>query len=210
MNQPARKSSGWDSSSDSHLASMHYYDRAFQRQAVKILPGEYFTTSHKQDLALVTVLGSCVAACVRDTIAGIGGMNHFMLPDAEGGTSSARYGSYAMELLVNELLKAGAKRDRLEAKVFGGGHVLRHMPTNPVGSRNIKFVRDYLALERIPIVASDLGSDYARKVCYLPASGQAFMRRVDIAKVGEDLASESAYGQFLKTKPVAGDIELFG
>lgn len=204
----ALRHSGWDADKGNSRATMRYFDRHFAKEAVKLLPGEYFTTH--ENIALVTVLGSCVSACIRDRQLRIGGMNHFMLPEAEGAAiASARYGSYAMELLLNELLKAGARRETLEAKLFGGGHVLRHMPSNPVGRRNIEFVRNYLHTEHIHVIGEDLGHDYARKVCYMPFSGQAFMRRVDISNVGEELASERAYGQRLKARPVAGDIELF-
>ena len=92
-----------------HLATNRYFDRTFDCDAVKVLPGEYFVTT--SDILLVTVLGSCVTACIRDRDKGLGGMNHFMLPDAsEGGmlSSSARYGAYAMEVLLNHLLKLGA------------------------------------------------------------------------------------------------------
>ena len=123
------------------FATNLYHDRTFDCQAAKILPGEYFVTT--RDMLLVTVLGSCVAACIRDSENGIGGMNHFMLPD-EGGkdvvSSSARYGTYAMEMLINHLLKSGARRNRLEAKVFGGGAVLESLSSSNVGARNAEFV----------------------------------------------------------------------
>ncbi|MGH8441646.1 MAG: chemoreceptor glutamine deamidase CheD, partial [Nevskiaceae bacterium] len=101
------------------------YDRELRAQSVKILPGEFLATS--RDLVMTTLLGSCVAACLHDAEAGIGGMNHFMLPEGSVGPASApaRYGVYAMEVLLNALLKHGAKRSRLQAKVFGGGHVLK-------------------------------------------------------------------------------------
>ena len=202
--------SPWDGSARGALASMHYFDRQLQKPAMKILPGEYFTTD--EDIVLSTVLGSCVSACVRDPVSGVGGMNHFMLPDNEGSRSgeSARYGSYAMELLVNELMKHGARRDRLEAKVFGGGHVLRGMSSeNSVGGRNVTFVRNYLRIEGIPIVAADLGDYCARKLLYLPHSGQVFVRRIDCSKAGAELASETAYQRRLRTVPVQGEVELF-
>src|SRR5690606_10592835 len=126
-------------------------------EAMKLLPGEYYVTDGR--LALVTVLGSCVAACIRDVDSGIGGMNHFMLPD-EGGkdvvSSSARYGTYAMEILINHLLKSGARRNRLEAKVFGGGAVLASLSSSNVGTRNAEFVLKFLQTEKIPVVAQDL------------------------------------------------------
>src|SRR3954470_4591854 len=113
---------------NSHFATNVYYDRTFDCDAAKILPGEYYYTG--KDMLIVTVLGSCVSACIRDRVSGIGGMNHFMLPDGGDASNplisaSARYGTYAMEVLINELLKSGARRENLEAKVFGGGNVLR-------------------------------------------------------------------------------------
>lgn len=212
MSHPKPKGEyGWERGGEDCVATYRYFDRQFSRNAIKILPGEYLAT--REDLALVTVLGSCVAACIRDPIANVGGMNHFMLPDAEssgnGNANSARYGSFAMEVLVNEILKRGGKRDRLEAKVFGGGNVLRGFTSNQVGTRNVSFVKEYLDLERIPVVAADLGHNYARKVCYLPLSGQAFMRRLDIDHAKADLASENDYGRRITRQPVSGGVELF-
>ena len=163
------------------LATHHYFDREFGIAAVKLLPGEYFVTS--SDMVLTTVLGSCVSACVRDTVAGIGGMNHFMLPeDAEPGTrgaaASMRYGAYAMEMLLNELLKAGARRERLEAKVFGGGAVLANMTTLNIGDRNADFVLRYLKAEEIRVAAQDLRGPHARRVSYFPIGGLALVRRL--------------------------------
>jgi chemotaxis protein CheD len=133
------------------VATHHYFDREFGISAVKLLPGEYFVTA--SDMVLTTVLGSCVSACVRDTTAGIGGMNHFMLPEdadpsSRGAAASMRYGAYAMEMLLNELFKAGARRERLEAKVFGGGAVLANMTLLNIGERNADFVLRYLQMSR--------------------------------------------------------------
>ena len=148
-----------------HLATNRYFDRTFGCDAVKVLPGEYFVTT--SDIVLVTVLGSCVTACVRDRDKGLGGMNHFMLPQNGGEpgvlSSSARYGAYAMEVLLNHLLKLGARRSNLEAKVFGGGKVLASLSQAQVGEKNVDFVLDYLHTERIPIVAQDLLVIYPRK-----------------------------------------------
>src|SRR5690606_20104452 len=117
-----------------------------------------------------TTLGSCIAACLWDRRARIGGMNHFMLPEGEG--ESGRYGAYAMELLINELQRRGARRAFLEAKVFGGGQVISGMNSLNVGERNTRFVLAYLRTEAIPVVSQDVLDVHARKVCFLPASGK--------------------------------------
>lgn len=163
------------------IASCHYFDREFKISAVKLLPGEYYVTS--SDMLLATVLGSCVSACVRDSAAGIGGMNHFMLPeDADPGSRDAvaamRYGAYAMEMLLNELFKAGARRERLEAKVFGGGAVLVNMTMLNIGQRNAEFVLRYLQMEKIRVAAQDLGGKLPRRINYFPASGQVTVKKL--------------------------------
>ncbi len=194
------------------LAPNHYFDRNFNIEAAKILPGEYYVTA--RDMLLVTVLGSCVAACIRDPGSGIGGMNHFMLPEGGGDqhdllSSSARYGSYAMEVLVNQLVKLGANRKRLEAKVFGGAAVLRGFTTVQVGEKNSEFVRDYLRTERIRVVAEDLEGLYPRKVYFFPASGRVMVRKLKSVHNNTILDRERDYGQRLKATPIAGDVELF-
>ena len=174
------------------LAPNHYFDRKFDIEAAKILPGEYYVTG--RNMLLVTVLGSCVAACIRDPMTGLGGMNHFMLPDSGDRSdvlsSSMRYGGYAMEVLVNQLVKLGANRARLEAKVFGGGAVIAGMNSINVGERNTKFVMDFLQMERIPVVSKDVLEIYPRKVCFLPASGKAMVKRLASANT-EAPTSES-------------------
>ncbi len=199
-----------DDGASSGVASLRYHDRAFSRDAIKILPGEYHVTAH--DLVLVTLLGSCVSACLRDPTAGVGGINHFMLPDCDpalGGAASARYGAFAMEVLINELLKRGARRSSIEAKVFGGGNVLRGMTHSNIGSRNAEFVLRYLAAEGIAVVARDLGGKDARKLGYFPRSGRVLLRRIAVAASATELAAEQAYRQRLEAQPVAGAVELF-
>lgn len=189
-------------------ASFFYFDRAFERKAVKVLPGEHYCTD--QDMALVTVLGSCVSACIRDTAVGIGGMNHFMLPDgadSDLGGASGRYGAFAMELLINELIKRGARRERLEAKVFGGGAVIRGMTTINVGERNAHFVHDFLATERIRVVSEDLMDTWARKVCFFPTTGRALVKK--LATDDTLVREERQYSERLTRTEVSGDIELF-
>ena len=187
-------------------ASFFYWDAHFQSDAVKVLPGEYFV--HDQDILITTTLGSCISACLWDHERHIGGMNHFMLPDGAG--DSGRYGSYAMELLINELLKRGATRQTLEAKVFGGGAVIAGMNSINVGERNTQFVIDYLRTERIPIVSRDVMEIYPRKVVFLPASGKAMVKRLAATHAEAFAAQDRAAAQ--KALPVAdvgGSVDLF-
>jgi chemotaxis protein CheD len=167
---------------DEQFATNLYYDRIFDCNAAKILPGEYYFTG--DDMVIVTVLGSCVAACIRDRVSGIGGMNHFMLPDNAGDVgsplaASMRYGRYAMDTLISALLTAGARRENLEAKVFGGGNVLSGFLAINVGERNAKFVRHYLGEENIRILAEDLNGVYPRKVYFFPRSGKVLLKRLN-------------------------------
>lgn len=197
---------------DSALAPNSYYDQYFEREAVKILPGEYFVTP--RDLLIVTVLGSCVSVCLRDPQNGIGGMNHFMLPgNSDDGfgpvSSSARYGVYAMEVLINHLLKLGARRHQLEAKVFGGGCVLRGITANNIGQRNVDFVLDYLHTEGIELLAEDLLDIYPRKVYFFPASGRVLVKKLKNLHNTTLLDRESDYSLRIRKAPVGGAIDLF-
>lgn len=194
------------------LAPNHYFDRNFNLDAAKIMPGEYYTT--QRDMILVTVLGSCVAACIRDQAIGIGGMNHFMLPDSgyEQGnplSASARYGTYAMEIMINQLIKQGAKRGNLEAKVFGGGNVLRGFTLANVGERNAKFVLDFLATENIRVAAQDLLDIYPRKVYFFPKTGKVLVKRLRQVHNDTIIVREKEYASRLQYAKVEGDIELF-
>jgi len=187
-------------------ASFFFYDAHFKNDAVKILPGEYFV--HDEDMLIMTTLGSCIAACLYDRNAKVGGMNHFMLPDGVG--DSGRYGSYAMELLINEMMKRGATRMTMEAKVFGGGQVVSGMTTMNVGERNTNFVMDYLKTERIPVVSKDVLDVYPRKVCYLPGSGKAMVKRLAPTNTDALMAQDRAAAQ--KAVPAStggGSVDLF-
>lgn len=156
-------------------ASFLYHDHHFKHDAVKVLPGEYYVTT--ADMMIMTVLGSCIAACIWDPRVRVGGMNHFMLPEGNGDTSG-RYGSYAMELLINEMIKLGARRETMQAKVFGGGQVMHSFTTMNVGERNTAFVLDYLQTERIAVISKDVLDIHPRKVCYFPATGKAMCKRL--------------------------------
>ena len=198
---------------EEQLAPNLYFDRNFNLDAAKILPGEYYVTG--RDMVLVTVLGSCVAACIRDCRSGIGGMNHFMLPDNNADdssplSSSARYGTYAMEILLNQLAKLGARRVNLEAKVFGGGNVLRGFTVANVGQRNADFVLEFLATEKIRIVAQDLVDIYPRKVYYFPSSGKVMVKKLRNIHNDTIFDREKDYGSRLRKSKVEGDVELFG
>jgi chemotaxis protein CheD len=189
-----------------------YFDSGFDIEAAKILPGEYYVT--KRDMVLVTVLGSCVAACIRDKVSGIGGMNHFMLPDVNRDESnpanaSARYGSYAMEMMINQLLKMGAHRSNLEAKIFGGGSVIRGFKTISVGQRNADFALKYLHTEGIAIASQDLLDDCSRKVYFFPSSGRVLVKKLRTLHNETIIAREQAYSAKLKAVDIQGDVDLF-
>lgn len=185
-----------------------YWDRASDAFAAKILPGEFYVTCH--DEVVVTALGSCVSACVRDRVFGIGGMNHFMLPEAAKSeqvctSTAARYGSFAMEQLINEILKAGGQRRNLEVKLVGGGSVIANMSAD-IGGKNIRFAEEYLRNEGLEVSGSCLGGTSPRRVLYFPFSGKV---RVKKLRSQEVLNQELAYQDRISHRPVAGDIELF-
>jgi chemotaxis protein CheD len=193
-------------------ASFFFWDAHFKNDAVKVLPGEFFV--HDEDILVMTTLGSCIAACLWDREKRVGGMNHFLLPDAgagaTGGADGGRYGSYAMDLLIGELVKRGATRATMEAKVFGGGAVISGMNSINVGERNTAFVLDYLRTERITVVSKDVMDIYPRKVCYLPASGKAMVKRLASANTEALAAQERAAAQ--RAAPAAnagGSVDLF-
>ncbi len=190
-----------------------FWDPVQARMTVKVLPGEFYVS--RQDELVTTVLGSCVSACVHDSRRGIGGMNHFMLPEPMGERDSwsatvgraARYGSDAMEQLINAILGAGGQRADLQVKVFGGGRVLAQM--TDVGQRNIEFVQRYIAAEKLVLIASDLGDVYPRQVQFFPHNGKVRVRLLrrhdDVALV----ADESGYLKRLAKDPIKGEVELF-
>ena len=200
-----------NNSTEEQLADNVYYDRTFDRDAAKILPGQYYFT--QKDMLIVTVLGSCVAACLRDRVTGIGGMNHFLLPfggDVDGPASaSMRYGTYAMEVLINELLKAGARRENLEAKVFGGGAVLSGFTSMNVGERNADFVRNYLQVENIRLLAEDLYDIHPRKVYFFPRTGKVLVKKLRQLNNNTLANREQDYAQRLQTQRIGGAVDLF-
>jgi chemotaxis protein CheD len=175
---------------------------------VQITQGETFVTT-QPDEVLTTVLGSCVAACIRDPMAGVGGLNHFLLPGTEGGDSdSLSYGVNAMELLINGLMQNGAQRNRMEAKLFGGANVMAAL--SDVGSRNCEFAIQFLQKEGIRHAGGDLGGTSPRKVEYWPLTGRA--RLMVVGGDSEEIARrELALAPKPKrtTESERGDVELF-
>jgi len=189
-----------------------YWDRANKIWAAKILPGQYYVSKYGDEV-IATTLGSCVSACIRDNKLGIGGMNHFMLPlKHEHGSedwmgAATRYGSYAMEHLINDILKAGGKRKNLEVKLAGGGKIVANM--SDVGQRNIDFVLDYLQTENLDVFVQDLGDVHPRKVLYYPDSGRLRVKRLRSLHNETLVEREKSYQQELEVQPDSGGVELF-
>jgi chemotaxis protein CheD len=189
------------------------YDARIKATVAVLHAGDYYVAIGGELIS--TVLGSCVSACVRDSYLRIGGMNHFMLPmDGSDGTSSwgsdasaaTRFGNVAMERLINELLKLGARRETLEFKLVGGGKVLESL--SDVGARNIQFVREYMRAESFKVIGEDLGGVYPRKVLYDPASGSARVKRLARSE-SHVVADETRYLRDMGPSTLAGDVELF-
>lgn len=198
-----------------HMKS--YWDPIQNVEVVRILAGECYVT-HCHEM-ITTVLGSCVSACIRDTATGIGGMNHFMLPAeraernkktaAHGLDADAAYGSYAMERLINSVLKYGGRRENLEVKIFGGGRIMGGMAD--VGQQNIRFVRAYLRTEGLKVAAEDVGGDYPRRMAYFPATGKVLLKKLRNVRNETIVQQESAYLADLRREATeGGEVELFG
>jgi len=192
-----------------------YWDQENQIVAAKLMPGDYYVT--KQDEMITTVLGSCVAACIRDVVTGVGGMNHFMLPETSKNRLNARdeavvgnasrYGNYAMEHLINAILQNGGKRKNLEVKLFGGGKIIATL--GDVGARNIQFVLDYVDTEALNLVSHDLGDIYPRKVNFFPHTGRVRMKKIKDLHNQTIFLREKQYSSSIKDAPVEGSVELF-
>lgn len=189
-----------------------YYHPHFDAQIVKVMLGQH-KTSRRSDEMLVTTLGSCIAACIRDPVAEIGGMNHFLLPEVPEGesenvTTAARYGSVAMERLINDILSQGGRRNRLEVKLFGGAKVID--TTLDVGAGNAAFALDYVQRESLRLVSHDMGGLQARRVHFFPVSGRVLRRLLRPEAMSETVTQELTFRSSLRQAPIAGDVELFG
>ena len=190
-----------------------YWDNAMAISSAKLMPGEVYVSG--KDEMITTVLGSCVSACIRNPKTNVGGMNHFMLPQIGAGVSmldlggtAARYGNWAMEVLINEILKYGGNKRDLEVKLFGGGKVLDRM-TIDIGKRNIDFVFNFLHQEGIAVAAHDVGDRFPRKLLYFPHTGKVKVRKLHSTNQATVVRREAAYLQDIKKVPRDGDIILF-
>ncbi len=185
-----------------------------QRPMIVIQPGEYYVTM--QDEVIATVLGSCISVCIRDDRRRIGGMNHFMLPgdfrlEDVFNSQSARYGMYAMEMILGDMIKLGTDRKNLTAKVFGGGHVLDSVPAtkNAVPQANIRFVKAFLNMEGIKVVSSDVGGVHGRKVLFLPSTGKVYVKRLVPEDDSQLAKREQRYQRSLRRETKEEDLTLF-
>ena len=195
-----------------------YWEPKVNAFVATVQPGG-FSVTRRGDLVLGTLLGSCVAACICDPEACLGGLNHFLLPDdgngsARGTGHATRYGVHAMEMLINEILKQGGQRARLKAKVFGGANVIALSAANPVGDRNRLFTLDFLRREGIPVAASDLGGERARRVFFRPSDNKVLVQLLERSggdareadRVGRE---EAQLSRRASAAPASGGIELF-
>ncbi|PWC61296.1 chemotaxis protein CheD [Azospirillum oryzae] len=193
------------------VAANRYHDRRLGAEVVNIVVGGCVVTDDP-NVVITTTLGSCVAACLYDPVAEIGGMNHFLLPDAGSDTLSlsSRYGATAMEQLINRLLKVTGRRDRLRAKLFGGANVnLTTLRSANIGQRNVEFVMEYLATEGIPTVSWDVGGASPRAVRFFPTTGRSQRRLIGDETLHDIARNESSYIEHLRKSRIEGDVELF-
>jgi chemotaxis protein CheD len=196
---------------DLGASTRRYRDPRFDAIAVKVFPGEHHVTASADEM-LVTILGSCVSACIRDPLISVGGMNHFMLPESGGAgwdtaSASMRYGNVAMERLINDILARGGARERLEIKVFGGGNVMNG--TTNIGHRNADFVENYLLTENLTISAAHLRGNLPRRIHYFPATGKVLLLELRRAEEAAVFDREAIYKSKIQSEPVAGSAELF-
>jgi len=194
--------------------SGRYFDSRIGMNVVMVLPGRHYVTISPDEM-IVTLLGSCVAACIRDPMASVGGLNHFLLPESDTGQwgktvdAAMRYGNHAMETLINDIIKLGGVRSRLEVKVFGGARVIEGASALSVGQKNIEFVQEYLKNEGLNVAATHLGGTLPRRIHYFPMNGKVQMRQMQ-RSVDKDLFKEEiAYRDQIKVDDSAGDAELF-
>jgi len=177
-----------------------------KKLAVKVVAGDYYVS--RQDEMICTVLGSCVSTCIRDPIVGVGGINHFLLPDADCDllSESNRYGVFAMEQLINSIIKYGGCRENFEIKIVGGGNMMSG--TNDIGQRNIAFIKKFMRTEGLKISAEDLGGDQARRIQYIVKTGQLMVHKLKKHINLETVATEIKNQRCIQQQ-TNDDVELF-
>ncbi len=185
-------------------SAVHFFDQQRKVQMVKVMPGGVYCTERAE--MITTGLGSCVSACMWDSVARVGGLNHFLLPfdsaDNEHHwnpddvlSSASRYGSYAMEILINNLLKMGAQRQRLQIKLFGGAQMMgKH---SMVGQKNVDFILSYVEKEHLRLVSFDLGGDEPRRILFDPLSGRLWLKRIPFHYQQHLVQDEAQYAKNL-------------
>ena len=186
------------------------WEPVLRTSCARILPGEFYVTSN--DEVLTTILGSCVSACIRDPVIALGGLNHFLLPvqsegDVAHAGAEARYGSYAMERLINEIIKGGGLRERLEIKIVGGGRMYESKAD--IGQRNIAFVFEYLQAEGLDVASRDVGGDNPRRVQYYPNTGRLRVKKLPVIQMATLERDERKFMNSMAGSAKTGDIELF-
>lgn len=194
-----------------HTTERRKEERHDPAHTITLISGDYYVTD-KPGKMIVTILGSCVAACMRDPVMRVGGMNHFLLPEGPSGDfhhpdAATRYGAYAMEQLINGIIARGGMKSRLEVKIFGGANVIDSSAM--IGSKNVEFVREFMRAEHLNVASEDLGGDYPRRLRYYPDTGKVMLlklrRKEDFAQVSK----EERKMQKAVQKPVEGSVELF-
>ena len=200
--------------SDDENGSKQFFDPRFGTNVTMVLPGRHHVSTSSDEM-IVTLLGSCIAACVRDPIAAVGGLNHFLLPESDNGQwgktadAAMRYGNHAMETLINDIIKLGGSRSRLEVKVFGGGQIIKGASATSVGQKNVEFIKRYLSNEGLPIAAEHLGGTLPRRIHYFPITGKVQMRLMQRSTDKDLFKKEMAYRSEIKIEDDSGDAELF-
>lgn len=194
--------------------SKQYFDPRFGTNVTMVLPGRHHVSASSDEM-IVTLLGSCVAACVRDPVVAVGGLNHFLLPESDSGQwgksadAAMRYGNHAMETLINDIIKLGGIRSRLEIKVFGGAQIIKGQSATFVGQKNVQFIKRYLANEGLTIAAEHLGGMAPRRIHYFPTTGKVQMRLMQRSADNNLFKEEMAYRSQIKIEDDSGDAELF-
>lgn len=188
-----------------------HLDRETGMTHVKIGPGDYYVTSAADEM-LVTILGSCVAVCMRDPVLGIGGMNHFLLAESASGDwggvhAVTRYGNHAMETLINDIIALGGLRTRFEVKMFGGGHVIDS--SMAIGQKNVEFAERYLENEGMPIAAKHVGGYHPRRIHYFPQTGKVQLLQLRRGTDEAVFEAEMDFKRRIASKPVDGGGDLF-